>query len=320
MSVPYFPLYVADYEADTAHLTLEEDGAYLRLLRLCWRTPGCSIPNDPKWIARMMRVTWEAYERVVAPILSEFFRLKHNRYYSPRLQKEWERIEGTHRARSDAGKKGNTTRWQKQSPPDNALKTNEMSDRPAIAKVSHPEPEPYNTNPNGLDGEAVAAAIWHKGIKFLVAHGSPEERARKMIGKWRKDFADRDIFDALADCKREGIVDPIPWITARLSQPKVDLKKLAQEMIDELTSSGRDEANDGSSVEKDRPAGYSWQRGGSEERDQRAGQGGDEARAARRLGDVVAGIRGRAFEPDENARMADSKRDRRGGREPLEEA
>ena len=40
MKVPYFPLYIADYDSKTAHLTLEEDGAYLRLLRLCWRTPG----------------------------------------------------------------------------------------------------------------------------------------------------------------------------------------------------------------------------------------------------------------------------------------
>lgn len=35
MGLPYFPLYVDDYEADTPHLTLEEDGAFSRLLRLC---------------------------------------------------------------------------------------------------------------------------------------------------------------------------------------------------------------------------------------------------------------------------------------------
>ena len=34
MRTPYFPLHVADYEAKTAHLTIEEDGAYMRLLRL----------------------------------------------------------------------------------------------------------------------------------------------------------------------------------------------------------------------------------------------------------------------------------------------
>ena len=33
MALPYFPYYVDDYEADTAHLTIAEDGAYIRLLR-----------------------------------------------------------------------------------------------------------------------------------------------------------------------------------------------------------------------------------------------------------------------------------------------
>jgi len=311
MSVPYFPLYVADYEADTAHLTLEEDGAYLRLLRLCWRTPGCSIPNDPKWISRMMRVTWETYERVVAPILSEFFRLKHNRYYSPRLQKEWERIDGTHRARSDAGKKGNATRWQKQSPSDNALKTNKMTDRPAIAKVSHPEPEPepYNTTANAVDGEAVTAAIWDRGVRFLVAHGSSERNARSVIGRWRKDATDQDIYDAFAACKREGIVDPIPWITASLAKPKVDLQKIMQEMIDELTSGGSDQTNDGVPQQEDSAEDDSWQRRGAEGRDRVSRPGGDETRSPRRIADVVAGVRGRAARSYEDARMADPERD-----------
>ena len=32
--IPYLPLYVNDFEGDTAHLSLEEDGAYNRLIRL----------------------------------------------------------------------------------------------------------------------------------------------------------------------------------------------------------------------------------------------------------------------------------------------
>lgn len=310
MSVPYFPLYVADYEADTAHLTLEEDGAYLRLLRLCWRTPGCSIPNDPKWIARMMRVTWETYERVVAPILSEFFQIRHNRYFSPRLQKEWERIAGTHKARSEAGKKGNEKKWKKEALPDNALKSNEMTSRPAIANGSQPEPEPepYNTNANALDGDTVTAALWDRGVKFLVAHGSSERQARSVIGKWRKDAGDQEIYDAFAACKREGIVDPIPWITASLAKPKVDLQKIMQEMIDELTSGGPDQTDDRVPQQEDGSEDDRWQRRGAEGGDSLARPRRDEARAPRQLADVVAGVRGRAARSYEDARLADPER------------
>lgn len=133
MGLPYFPLYVTDYEADTAHLTLEEDGVYMRLLRLCWRTPGCSIPNEPKWIARHMRVTWEDFERVVAPILSEFFKIKASRYYSPRLLDEAEKASVAHERRKLAGSKGGSAK---------ALKYNKIAPSKAKAMLQQPEPEP----------------------------------------------------------------------------------------------------------------------------------------------------------------------------------
>ena len=307
MKVPYFPLYIADYDSKTAHLTLEEDGAYLRLLRLCWRTPGCSIPNDPKWIARMMRVTWETYERVVAPILSEFFQLRHNRYFSAWLQEEWDRITGTYKARSDAGKKGNDKRWKKEALPDNTLKSNEMTYRPAIAKGSQPEPEsePYNTTPNGVDGDAVTAALWDRGVRFLVAHGSSERNARSVIGKWRKDASDQEIYDAFAACKKEGVVDPIPWITAVLSKPKIDLQKIAEELINELASGRPDQTDDRIPEPPHRAQDDRWQRRGAEGRDRLPRPSSDEAGAPRRIADVVAGIRGRPARPHEDPRMAD---------------
>lgn len=138
MSLPYIPLYVDDYEAATAHLTIEEDGAYNRLLRLCWRTPGCSVPDDPKWIMRKMRVSADDYYRVVEPIIDEFFTRGMGRVFQARLQLEQQRAESTHQKKSDAGKKGNAKRWHSSKP----LKTNKTSYRSAVAKQSQPEPEP----------------------------------------------------------------------------------------------------------------------------------------------------------------------------------
>jgi uncharacterized protein YdaU (DUF1376 family) len=63
MSLPYFPMYPSDFEAKTSHLTLLEDGAYNRLLRLCWMTPGCSIPADEAWIMRRKTLLeWRGFE------------------------------------------------------------------------------------------------------------------------------------------------------------------------------------------------------------------------------------------------------------------
>ena len=133
MAIPYIPLYVADYEADTAHLTIEEDGAYNRLLRLCWRSPGCSLPDDPKWIMRKMRVTPDDYYRVVEPLLDEFFTRGMGRVFSARLQREQQRIEETSRKRSEAGQKGGR--------PAKILKNNKTCKSLAKAKEKHLEPE-----------------------------------------------------------------------------------------------------------------------------------------------------------------------------------
>ena len=75
MSLPYFNLYPTDFDGDTAHLTTEEDGAYNRLLRLCWKTAGCSLSNDDAWIKRMVRASDEEYERAYIAVIKEFFKV-----------------------------------------------------------------------------------------------------------------------------------------------------------------------------------------------------------------------------------------------------
>lgn len=100
------PLFINDFETDTLHLTLEQDGAYNRLLRLCWRTPGCSVPNDPAWIAPRMRITAEYFERVVSPIITEFFTLKNGRLFQKRQRIEFERTKAIVERRKQAGSAG----------------------------------------------------------------------------------------------------------------------------------------------------------------------------------------------------------------------
>ena len=133
MSLAYFPMYPDDYEADTAHLTLAEDGAYNRLLRLCWRTPGCSIPADRAWIYRRMRAHTEADQAVIETVLDEFFDLREGRLSNARLMKEWLAGNEAHARRVKAGSKGGKTK---------ALKTNKTEASNAVAKPKQPEPEP----------------------------------------------------------------------------------------------------------------------------------------------------------------------------------
>ena len=105
-ALPYMPLFVADFEADTAHLSFEEDGIYNRLLRLCWRTTGCSIPDDPAWIARRMRCGMDLYHEAVEPILKEFFCRENGRVFQKRSRLEWRYAAELSEKRAKAGRKG----------------------------------------------------------------------------------------------------------------------------------------------------------------------------------------------------------------------
>ncbi len=203
MSLAYFPFYPADYEADTAHLSLEEDGAYNRLLRLCWSTPGCSIPDDRGWIMRRMRVSEETYDRVVAIVLSEFFKRRRGRLYSPRLSAIFEETNAAHKRRVEAGRKGGR--------PSKALKTNEaeQSNAKAMPKQPEPEPEPYKedtdvssyvtTQSQKLEPKARLPANWtlsDEGWAYARSKQIPDEDIADEARGFHAYWSDRSGPDA----------------------------------------------------------------------------------------------------------------------------
>ena len=104
--LPYMKFYVADYDAATSHLTLEEDGVYFRLLRLAWQTAHCSLPNNPEWIARKMRVTALQYGHVIKPILDEYFRMRDGQWSQKRQREVFKQSRDIIRKRRAAGQLG----------------------------------------------------------------------------------------------------------------------------------------------------------------------------------------------------------------------
>ena len=66
-ALPYMPLYVADYLADTAHLGAVEHGAYLLLIMNYWQR-GKPLPADDVRLARIARVDASQWPSVRAQI------------------------------------------------------------------------------------------------------------------------------------------------------------------------------------------------------------------------------------------------------------
>lgn len=107
-ALPYMQLYVADYLADTMHLTAEEHGAYLLLIMNYWQT-GKPIKQN-----RIQAITKISNERItdVTETLQEFFNVDDNGlWHHFRIDEELEKVRSKSIKASEAGKKSAAKRW-----------------------------------------------------------------------------------------------------------------------------------------------------------------------------------------------------------------
>ena len=101
MSRPWFPLYVADYLADTAHLRAAQSGAYLHLIMHYWQHGG--LPDSDAQLAAIARMTPLEW-RKTKPIIQPFFQMPGWRH--KRVEEEIAKAAQKYQARAEAGKKG----------------------------------------------------------------------------------------------------------------------------------------------------------------------------------------------------------------------
>jgi len=100
MSIPWMPLYIADYLADTAHLSAAEHGAYLLLIMHYFRNG--ELPKDDKKLQRISRMTareWEASRETIAAFFDADWKHK-------RIENEIDKSLRKSHARATSGSRG----------------------------------------------------------------------------------------------------------------------------------------------------------------------------------------------------------------------
>jgi len=116
-ALPYMQFYVADYLADTMHLTTEEHGAYLLLIFNYWQT-GKPLPKARlARIARMTNERWTPVEQA----LSEFFADDGETWIHERIEQDLSIVKRMQNQRSKAGKASAKSRGK--STPKNTCST-----------------------------------------------------------------------------------------------------------------------------------------------------------------------------------------------------
>lgn len=84
----HIPLFPDAYLRDTMHLTTEEHGAYMLLIMAAWGNEDCSLPNDEKRLAALVKLPLVRW-RKIAPTILEFWTIDRGRITQKRLSKEW---------------------------------------------------------------------------------------------------------------------------------------------------------------------------------------------------------------------------------------
>jgi len=91
-------------------------------------------------------------------------------------------------------------------------------DAPETETETETEKKSSVANATGASAPKTAAdfckGVFDSGTALLVAQGTPEPRARGMVGRWRKACGDADLLTIIRQSEIEGHSDPVAWITA----------------------------------------------------------------------------------------------------------
>lgn len=173
------PLYVADYLADTMHLSTAQHGAYLLLIMHYWRAGG--LPQDDETLARICRMhpsEWAASRATITAFFDAEWR-------HARIDAEIARSTEKYGKLAEAGRRGGS---RKRKPSEALANDRHLLDQnPSIAEAnSQPQPQPQEdrmvdararSKSSFTEGSKALASAFHKSLGFNQPIDVPAEFA-----------------------------------------------------------------------------------------------------------------------------------------------
>jgi len=114
---PAFQFYPGDYlsSSKVMRMSLEEEGAYIRLLCICWLDGF--LPKNEKELAKFCKISALKFCRLWTHIADCFVESEPGKLVNLRLEKERAKQAKFRESKSYAGKKGAQSRWCKPTAP-----------------------------------------------------------------------------------------------------------------------------------------------------------------------------------------------------------
>ena len=199
----YYQFHIGDYRSATAHLTNEEDLAYRRLLDMYYDTE-LPIPNDPKDVARKLRVTVDSL-RVA---LTDFFTPTDEGWRHKRCDAEV----AAYKRMADGGRKGAAKRWHSEgngeviatlSPPVSNPNANHKPITINHKPITNNH-KPSNTATAVAPPDGVSQSVWDDFVKQRKAKKAPVSDTVITKIRNQSEKAGWSLEDALAEICARG--------------------------------------------------------------------------------------------------------------------
>lgn len=213
----FYKHHIGDYDADTQHLSWDQDMAYRRLMCLYYRREA-PIPADVKEACRLVRAGTKAERAAVAAVLAEFFTLEPDGWQNKRCEEEILNASKKADANRQNGKKGGRPSRKAEKPEptgfelgSDSLTQKNLSQTPdsrlrdsvAIATAADAAP----ASPEG-PSLTTREQVWSLGVALLG------EGARGLLGKLAKAHGEEVLAEVLAEATLNPPVEPKAWVMA----------------------------------------------------------------------------------------------------------
>jgi len=222
-----FDFYPDDWMNGTSRLTLEEEAAYLRVCLMIYSRGG-PIDDDDRWIAGVCRVSLRKWRSLKSGLLEkDKINVGDGLIRQHRCDFELEKAAKRARKHAENGAKGGEVTAKRRA---NLKVISNLAPADAVARLQHttntPTTNPSVTNVTGAKAPdslqetspSPGNVIFTQCLRYLTTHGGQKENtARALLGKWRSDYGDAAVIDAVnAAAQRDDISEPKSWIAGRL--------------------------------------------------------------------------------------------------------
>ena len=207
-NTPFMQLYIADYLADTQHLTTEQNGAYLLLLMTMWRSGG-SLPNDEKKLARIARVSLKRWHMIADEVM-EFFDVDGDVITQKRLVEELQKAVSKSEKRKTSGRLGGEAKSLKNNKPPLA----NASDLPKHSSESDIRDIKKDTNVSSKKGCRLPEDF-QPDFSIAIKEGFTEQQAQKLFANFKDYWTAKTGKDAT---KRDWQATWRNWVRSPFNQ------------------------------------------------------------------------------------------------------